>query len=353
MRLTITQLHYHLKKPLLPIYLVIGKEPLLVQECCDAIRHHSQQQGFHDRQTLRVTTGFDWQNLHTLTHSSSLLADKTCIELYLPHAKPGKTGSAAFVQYAQHPPKDTLLLVISDALTSAITRSQWYQTIEREGACIPIWPVKPHDLPRWITQRLASVDLQANTDAIQLLADHTQGHLLACAQAIEKLRLLVSTNSVVDANTMASLISNSARYTSFDLVDCAISGDAKNSLQILSTLRAEGVDSLIILSVLSREIRLLAQCAEQLERHIPWPQILQRQSVWKTRQNLVKTAVQRLPRQHLESLLQLANRIDYMIKGMAPGNVWDTLKDLVLGLANYQSLSNHLRNYQYQNHHEK
>ncbi|MDH3993869.1 MAG: DNA polymerase III subunit delta, partial [Gammaproteobacteria bacterium] len=48
MRLYPEKLAGHLQQQLLPVYLVSGDEPLLLQECCDLIRQRARQQGCSD-----------------------------------------------------------------------------------------------------------------------------------------------------------------------------------------------------------------------------------------------------------------------------------------------------------------
>ena len=45
MRLYPEKLAGHLKQQLLPVYLVSGDEPLLVQECCDQVRQAARAAG--------------------------------------------------------------------------------------------------------------------------------------------------------------------------------------------------------------------------------------------------------------------------------------------------------------------
>ena len=63
MKISANQLNAHLKKSLLPCYLVTGDEPLLVQEALDQIRAAARAQGFGSRELFITTTGFDWTDL--------------------------------------------------------------------------------------------------------------------------------------------------------------------------------------------------------------------------------------------------------------------------------------------------
>ena len=49
MRIYPEKLQAQLKKPLSPVYVISGDEPLLSQECADAIRIAAREQGFTER----------------------------------------------------------------------------------------------------------------------------------------------------------------------------------------------------------------------------------------------------------------------------------------------------------------
>src|SRR5690606_6436596 len=96
--------------------------------------------------------------------------------------------------------------------------------------------------------------LNADPQAIEILCAKTEGNLLAAAQEIEKLKLLSDTTHI-DAHTMASAVTTSARYDVFGLTDKALSGDSRAAVTHLQGLRTEGTEPTIILWALSREIR--------------------------------------------------------------------------------------------------
>jgi DNA polymerase III, delta subunit len=92
LKLTLDALNSHLQKPLLPIYLVSGDEPLQLMECTDAIRSAARQQGYGTRDIFEVDNEFDWNSLYASSNSLSLFAEKKLIDLRMPSGKPGTSG---------------------------------------------------------------------------------------------------------------------------------------------------------------------------------------------------------------------------------------------------------------------
>ena len=334
MRLRPDQLQQSLSKGLQPIYIVSGDETLIVQECCDAIRLACRQQGFV-REVMHVDNQFDWSELLASASAMSLFADRQLIELRMPSGKPGDTGGKALSEYAANAPTDNVLLITCNKLESASTRTKWYKSLEEHGASIQCWPVEARDLPRWISGRLNQAGLQADGDALQMLADRVEGNLLAAVQEIEKLRLYADEGRIT-AETITTAVADSARYDVFGLVDRALQGDAPGSLKMLRGLKAEGTEPPVILWALSRELRSLYQCAEQLQQGNGIERVLQNQRIWDKRKPLIKAALNRLKTTQLRGMIAQANEIDQSIKGMLKKPTWELLEQLVLALCGSQ-----------------
>lgn len=344
MLLRYEQLAAHLRKPLAPLYLVSGDVPLLVQEASTAIRNSAAQQGYSERTLLQVETGFNWHSLTGAAATLSLFSDKQLLELRLNNNSPGDAGSKALQAYAERPPPDKILLIIMGKLDAASQRTVWFQALLKAGIVLQLWPIENAQLPRWIAQRLTTLGLQAEPAGIQLLAERSEGNLLAVQQAIDKLQLLHSDsngngngNKLLSAEDIAQALADSARFDVFALTDAALQGDSKRTLRIITNLHEEGVEPTLVLWALSRELRALATQAYALTCGTPLEMILQQQRVWEKRKPWVRSALQRHSVTTLRRLLQYASHLDHMIKGLELGNVWDTLSDLALALATGQA----------------
>jgi len=107
------QLQGHLAQGLAPVYLVAGEEPLLVEESLQSIRRAARASGFDERDVLQVDAGFEWQRLLEARDNLSLFAQRRIVEVRLPDAKPGKEGARHLQEFANAPPPDTLLVVVT------------------------------------------------------------------------------------------------------------------------------------------------------------------------------------------------------------------------------------------------
>jgi DNA polymerase-3 subunit delta len=337
MKIRAEQLQEHLQKQLLPAYIITGDEPLLAQEAADAIRTKARKEGFLERDMFHAEGNFDWNQIINESNALSLFSDKKILEIRITSGKPGDKGSAAICELCSNPNPDNLLLVIVPKLDSGTQNSKWVKALDALGGNIQVWPVDVKQMPRWIQQRLRAAHINANQEAVQILADRVEGNLLAAVQEIEKLKLLAP-DGAVDGNTMSSVVADSARYNVFEFVDKILIGDAQSAARSLRGLQNEGTEIIPLLWAVTRELRILVKASELVASGEHSDRALKSSGVWEKRIPLFRSALQRLRPAHLRMLLRQAGAIDRGIKGMRKADVWDEMATLVLSFAGSQTL---------------
>jgi DNA polymerase III subunit delta len=350
MKLPVHQLTTHVKQPLAPLYLISGDVPLLVQEANDQLRQAAIHQGYTDRQILTLDTGFSWQQLHDTTHHLSLFSTQRLFELRLTTSKLGGGGDAgnkALEAYANQPPADVILIIVMPKLESATQSTRWFKAFDKNGVIIQIWPVDAIQMPRWITQRLKDAGLHTSPEGVALLADSCAGNLLAAAQAIEKLRLLFTPDnsgkpSKVEITDIANIISDNGQFDVFQWVDTVLQGQQPQQvIRMLDTLRACGVEPILILWALVRDLHQLTHMAHEITQGKNISQALQATGVWEKRKPLFTRQLQQHKLSDWQQLLQRAAQVDRMIKGIESGNIWDSLQQIALDICAGSSRVSH------------
>ena len=333
-----TQLQRALQDNQLPsVFVISGDEPLLSQEAADAIRATARKLGYSERETFDIDARFDWNPVFNQTNSLSLFGDKKILELHIPKGKPGDKGSKALCELCETIDDNNLILVILPKLEKSAYQSKWLKTLESAGIHIQVWPVDSQYLPNWIGQRLKQAGIQANSEAIEILAERVQGNLLAAMQEIDKLKLLAK-DGKVDKAVMSSVVADSARHDLFEFVDKALAGDGQSAARALRGLQNEGTEPLSLLWVIGREVRTLNKASQQIEHGMQSDAALKKAGVWDRRIPLFRKAIKRLSPAHLRMLMHQTGAIDRAVKGLRKADVWDELATLVLSLAGSQTL---------------
>ena len=320
MKLYQNQLTQHLNAHLALGYLISGDEPLLIQEANDAIRHAAKKKGFEEREVFHADAGFDWQHLLESASALSLFATRRILEVRL-HGKPSDKGTTLKILLEQNNP-DNLLIVTCPRLDASSQKTAWVKKFETDAAFLPIWPIEREHYPSWLKQRAQMAGLRLDQEALNFLALQTEGNLLAAVQEIEKLKLL--NLDAINAEQMQQAISDHARFDAFALADMCLYGRPADAARILHSLRAEGLEPLLILGALTLKIRQLLQ----LKEHHNLEEGFKNLRIWPKQQPSFKQALTRLTLPKLQRCLHCAEEIDAAAKGSGD-DVWRLLADLV------------------------
>lgn len=331
MKTKVDSLERLLERSLAPIYYVTGDEPFQLNQACDLIRQAAVRQGYTERQIYHVERGFDWQYLQQSSDNLSLFAQRKLLELRLGSSKPAAEGSTVLQHLASSPVDDTVVLVCGDKLDTAQQRSAWFTAIEAQGVVVQVWPVAAAQLPGWLQQRMQLRGLDADRDALQVLADKVEGNLLAADQEIEKLALLFGKGKLT-VEQLRGAIADSSRFDIYSLADEALRGDAERTVRMVFGLQSEGTEPLLVLWALTREIRSLTQMA-QAQANGQLDAAMARERVWDKRKPLVRAALQRGKAVQWQRLLKQCARLDRLAKGQGSGKIWNELLELALKVA--------------------
>lgn len=324
MKIRLEQLPQQLKNQISPIYFISGEELLLVQESCDLIRQILNANNYDDRIKLQIDNSFNWQLFSQTAYTNSLFSEKTLLELNLGSNKIKDEGKKALEKYAQNPPTNKVLLIIADKIDAATQKNLWYQTIEKNGIVVQIWPINKNNLNAWIAQRMKRYGLTASSEAINILAEYAEGNLFAAAQEIEKLSLIY-VQGALDTQQVTVAISDNAHFSIYDLVDNILMGNVNKIPRILKILHQEKIEPILILWAFAKELRVLSSIVNTIEQGTSVEQALQQQHVWEQRKPYIKNAVSRHNAKSIYNLIRHCARLDCIIKGVENGNIWNEL----------------------------
>jgi DNA polymerase-3 subunit delta len=328
LKLTPDTLRTHLAGEPARAYLVSGDEVLLVSEAADAIRARIKRAGFEERDVHFIERVADWDAVRASANNLSLFGSRKLIELRLPSGKPGVGGANAIVELLANAGPDNVFLMITGKLEREQNNSAWVKAFESAGAWLPVWPVEVTRLPHWLRARAAALKVDLDDDAVQFIVERTEGNLLAAQQELQKLELYAP-GKKIDLGAVQASIGNSARYDVFQLGEAALGGDVPRAVRILAGLHSEGVEPVLALWSLAREIRN-AWGTTQNEG-------LNARS-WQRPSAALEAARGRAPRLPFARLAARVSRADRMIKGQQYGDAWDEMALMIVEFSGRRAL---------------
>jgi len=331
MLLRADQLVGSLQRGLAPVYLIGGEEPLLLQECCDAVREAARDQGFIERELLQVERGFDWSLLQQAA-APSLFATQKIVDLRIRTGKPGREGGKALTEWAAAPDPSVILLVSCEKWDASSRKAKWAGALERAGQRIDIWPIKAPELPRWLAQRMLQHGMQPEPEVLDLLADRLEGNLLAARQEIDRLALLKGAGTISVDDVMQA-VADSSRFDAFVLAEHMLSGNLRDGLRVAAGLHRMDTPLPLVVGALIRELKTTESFRLAMRGGEHESAVFSRLNVWRNRQDGIRFAARRLNTRRLFAAFRQLSLIDRQSKGRAAGDPWQSLDILLLQLS--------------------
>lgn len=337
MQIKLELLEQNLQAKLLPVYLICGDEPFLIQEAGSLIRDAATQAGFTERKLFQ-NDDKEFQHLSSGMETMSLFADKTIYEFRLNKA-PNAAAAELIAQWCNDYQSEDLLLITTPRMDKRAKNKAWVKAMSQLGAVIDVYPVNAKQFPGWLRTRASAMGMRLSNDAIAILSQRTEGNLLAANQELQRLNILSDTDHEIDADTLREFTADNAKFGQFDLIDSCLNGDSSRFVRMLHSLREEGTNIIEITAPLNAEIRKLCRIAWAKEAGDSLALVYKQFYVWQAKQTIYNKALSRYP---VKVWHQLHNRLlllDKSIKGQANRDAWLTLEAILLVIAGQRRFS--------------
>lgn len=331
MSLEPADLYPRLHKALDPAYAIIAGEPLQALEVADAIRAAAVAQGYTERSVIDLAADErgGWEAFATAAQACSLFGERALLDLRLPTGKPGTQGANLLQRYFNQPARDRVVLLQLPYLDKGQRNSAWFTAVQAQAVVIQTRPVPAQRLGAWIRARVEQAGMRITPDAVSFLAQQVEGNLLAARQEIAKLALLEIQE--IDLPILQAQLMDMARFDLYEFANATLLGDAGRALRMLRGMRESGGAELLILWVLTRDIRALTQAAQRRAQGASIAQAVQ--GVWGTSQEGLRRALTRFDLRQAWTLLEQAAEVDRVIKGRSAGNLDQHLLNLTAALS--------------------
>lgn len=321
MKIPEDKLESFLTKNLLSIYTILGPESVRIEENLSKIYRKSRKENFTLKDTYIMDKKTEWDFLASSSDTIDLFGSKKIIEIKLIGHGPGVKGAKALKEYCLKPDLNILLIVTIEGLDRKSHSSAWIEELEKAGALIFINPLSLAALPAWIQEKGQINGISILKEARLLLAERTEGNLMATMQEINKLTLIYP-KQTIDLQKMEKTISNLTKFSIFDFSNAFIAGKTKRAIRILESLKAEGTPETLVLWALSRELANLFKVSQTgTTKGIRGP---------KHYLDALERSAEKIPRMRILEAFKKIAQIDSSIKGFVSKNAWLGIRELTL-----------------------
>jgi DNA polymerase III delta subunit len=181
---------------------------------------------------------------------------------------------------------------ISDKIYKSLQKNL-NKLLSAETKTIIIHPITLKQFPRWLEKQFQQAGYTLTANLKELLCAYLEGNIFAAKQCLEKLKLIYPEDNILTEKQLLDVLSPSARYNIYDLMNHLNNIGIPKISAILKNLFAEGVEPAIILWGLA------ASCRKQQKAHV----------------------------------LPLLVEADEIIKGIQTGNIFEALEQSAYAIA--------------------
>ncbi len=327
MRIAVEQLTEHLKRQLLPVYLLSGAESFLLEESADKIRQQVMSHNDVEHKRFSDTTSGIWDILQGELQHFSLFSNKQLIELRL--SKFAAHDVKQLLKLLENLHSDFTLLLITGQLSKQQQQAAWFKLVEQKGAVVSHWPLTGQAFAKWVTSRAKQRGLTLSEQDLRLLIYHTEGNCLAASQEIEQLYWFYQDAGQNQTSTFAE----QSQFTVFDLSEAALQHQPARVVKIVSCLKeSTGSAEQLIIWSLSQTLRALLKASET-EHEASRRQILSQAGIRANSQGLYLKILKNPAPRRWAKLLSLLSTVDRQFKSGENSSFWQSILKIALNLS--------------------
>lgn len=332
MKINLEQWPRALSQGLVAAYWISTDEPLLQQEALDVLRQTARKSGY-TREIFDIDAHFNWDDFLAQTQSLHLFSQKQLIECRMNQPKLGDKGVKALNAYLDSAPPDVCVVLISPKIDAATQKTQWFTQLSQRITWLLIWPPQGSAFTQEVKARLHAAKLNLTPDAIALLAEFTEGNMLALKQAIDHLTLLPCPQGVFDFDTCRALLFDASNSDVYTLVDIALSGDTAKTIRVFHQLIAQDTPPVLMLWAWHQQAKQLYTIRLAMDAGASLMEALGKTYIFANRKPLVQKAVARVTMPLLSELFEQAAIVDAALKGANSEDGENRLLDLYISLS--------------------
>lgn len=243
------------KQPRLPVYAIISQDPLLRREAVQALK----------AQVLTVAPDFNRDEIDAAAGQGErivgaarmlpMMAPTRWVQVNDIDKLPAKEHPQ-LIAYLQAPVSSTVLCVQAPKLDQ---RTKLAQALSKSGALFVLEPPRQSDLPQWLQGRAKAAGYSIEPEAATLLCDLIGAELGNLMAEMHKLALFAGKGAEITTEHVGDLVAQTRVSSIFELTDALGHRDWLRASTLLHNIVEGGESGLLVLSMLTRQIRLLLQ----------------------------------------------------------------------------------------------
>lgn len=257
-----------------PCYLFEGEEEFIKRAALDAVTKAVVARDFHEMNDARLTDP-DADELIAAAETLPFMADRRlivvreCAMLLPGRAKKYDEEKSVkrLTEYLDRLPDTTVIIFYVRG--KADGRKKLYAALKKKATLVSFEAPDDRELTQWITQRFARSGKRIDPASCQALWFSAGRDLTLLSNEIDKLIAYAGERIVITKSDIEDVAVKTTEYKVFDLAGALLGGEGMRAMTMLNALLREGENRLMLLSLLSRQIRQLSYLKLLNMQHTP------------------------------------------------------------------------------------
>jgi DNA polymerase-3 subunit delta len=312
------------------MYVLVGTESYLLNDCALQIKQAFKQQGDYDTKVIDLELAADWNELFAEANSYSLFHDNVFLDARFPKKTVDAKAKELLTDYLKDV-NDRCAILLRLPLATAKSLTWLYN--HPNVVLVQIYPLNAMAQKQWTEARCKTYHLNISPTVPSCILRYTEGNLTATSQLIEKLAIAYKENELITEAMVEEHAADSCLYDIYGHADACLHATCNIALKLVQQSRAEDVEPTLLLWIITQEIRRLIKLIELTQhQHIPFAKACEQLFIWSTKTALYNKAMQRYSLPSLYHLLQRCKQMDEAIKTSQTDLFWSQMDTTVLHL---------------------
>ncbi|MBP9721755.1 MAG: DNA polymerase III subunit delta [Gammaproteobacteria bacterium] len=287
----------------------------------------------YEKIIFHIDSSTDWQLITNSIQIPGLFSQKQLVEINFINKITAEEQKelVKIAEYCRKLNNIKCLIIYPFRLESQALKQKWMMSLDKYGLIVTIWPPSINDYSKWLRLQCQKYHITfSNAELFDYFCQKTMGNPSIANQTLYKLQL--QDISLVNSELLQAILSEHANYDIFDLVDTYLLGDLKQCLAILTILKNNHIEPLLILWAIRKELHVLANIYEQsAATKTSTDYIISNLKLWSNKTSIFTTAVNKF---NLHLVYQLLNKIASIEPICKTENndylIWQQINELIL-----------------------
>ncbi|MBN1398057.1 MAG: DNA polymerase III subunit delta [Bacteroidetes bacterium] len=254
-------------KKLSPVYLFIGEEDFLAEECVDNVIQQlltADTKAFN----LDVVYGSKADARDVIAHAASfpmMSSHRIVIIKEFEKLLTSETAKEIVASYISRPLDSTCMILMSE---KPDFRTKPFSDLKKTGQVFAFTPLYDNQIPSWISERCRKIGREIDMDACRLLQAYVGNSLRAIHNELDKLFIYIGERKRVTTEDIADVVGAARGFTVFDLQNAVGKKNIEQALKIVDRMLEAGESSQLMIVMLTRYFNILWKLQSLFEQHV-------------------------------------------------------------------------------------